>query len=151
MIGSGGKWEEVKSKDLRSVGFWLKTVIAPVIGLFLLGFVFYFLGYIEKSKLLSSNFVSIVLGTVTVYFIYRLRSAVSLEKLKGFYKLMFIGAGATIAWIIVFVGGGLTLYFLGINLNLGWELFVYFFILPWAIGGVFGYYWGKRRNFMPYM
>jgi len=75
---------------------------------------------------------------------------------KGFriYKYIYIGLGGWITWLITFFGGAFILWCYKIDIkSIGtplWLSGLIFFVIPWIVGGILGYYWGKKRGFKPY-
>lgn len=93
-----------------------------------------------------------LIGIMTVYFVYRIRPTRSVRFKRATVKLGFLWAGAAIGFFACMLIG-LLLRVLALPVIGGPTyvllLIVLVLVLP-AIGAVFMYYVGKRRNFQPY-
>ncbi len=129
------------------------TLLIASFPVLILDYLFYVNGSIDSTKFI----ISIILYPIFILstlFIWDLRNKYVEEKRFNFYKYIYIGVGGWITWLITFFGGAFILWYYNINLKtLGvplWLSGLIFFIIPWVVGGVIGYYWGKKRGFEPY-
>ncbi len=137
----------------RNMGRKLLSVIIFSFPALILDYFFYVSGSIDFTKFI----ISIILYPIFILFtlfIWSLRNRYLEGERINFYKYVYIGVGGWIIWLVTFFGGAFTLWYYNINLKtLGvplWLSGLIFFIIPWVVGGVIGYYWGKKRGFEPY-
>ncbi len=121
--------------------------------LLFISYILYFLRFISLPHLLYFIFLYPVTAVFTLI-IWWFRDKFIERRGYAFYKYVYIGLGGWITWLATFFGGAYILWYYRIDIRgLGiplWFTGLIFFAIPWIIGGIIGYYWGKRRGFKPY-
>lgn len=128
-------------------------IILFSIPLLFFSYIFYLLRFISLTHFLYFIFLYPLTSVLTLT-IWHLRDRIIERRGYVFYKYVYIGVGGWITWLTTFFGGAFILWYYNINpKTLGvplWLSGLIFFVIPWIIGGIIGYYWGKRRDFKPY-
>jgi hypothetical protein len=132
--------------------FWIEMIIGSVILFFML-FTLYFLSYIDLFELRRGTAV-IFLAIVGAYVIAYVKTEVLSEKARlKMYKVAFVVAGVTVSIGITLFGIGIILRILNLpplpELLGVWTAILLIGVIAPIIGGILGYWVGKRRNFQP--
>ena len=134
--------------------FWPQIIIVCS-SLVVLECILYLLGYMDLLKLCGGIlvvFVAIPLAYGVWYLKIRYQTSKTIQLMN---RIAFIGVGGWVAWIITFFGGAFIVWATGLPppdyLTRGPTFFIFFFIVPWIVGGFIGYRVGKRRNFRRYI
>lgn len=132
--------------------FWIEATIGSVV-LCVVLFALYFSNYIDLYGLMRGA-ASIFLATFFAYVIGYIKIEVlSKNVLLKLYKVAFVAAGVSISIGITLFGVGITLRILNLpplpELLGAWPAIILTAVIAPIIGGLFGYWLGKRRDFRP--
>lgn len=147
------KEERVKSrKPTWWRRFWIEAVIGSVV-LCVVLFALYFSNYIDLYGLMR-GIGSIISATFGAYMIAYVKTEVLSENvLLKLYKVAFVAAGVSISIGITLFGVGIILRILNLpplpELLGAWPAIILTAVIAPIIGGLFGYWLGKRRDFRP--
>ena len=136
--------------------FFIALAVSQVVFLIII-LTFYFLGELEFYRVMTAT-SGVIIGTVALYFGYRAQRTMpeaGSKEMKSRMKKVYPAGGALLGLVIAFFGVGVLFRVLqdlsGIPLLhavfwSNWYLAFAFIAAP-VIGGVAGYYFGRKRGF----
>lgn len=136
--------------------FFIALAVGQVV-VFIIILTFYFLGELEFYRVLTTT-SGVVIGTVALYFAYRMQRTMpepGSKEMKLRMKKVYPAGGAWLGMVIAFFGVGILVRLLQDLLGIpllhtvfwsNWYLVFALIVAP-IIGGICGYYFGKRRGF----